>query len=463
MEHGPSAIHVQGLVLLLVATQAHKVQKNVVLRGGTYEHHLRVCNAYAYEAAVDILRGEEKLTKDKPLPYRQCHDFHLAIKANDKLEFRLGNATTGSFSVSDVPSADALLLLVVFRHDVESTAVSFESHVFASDKAPQVAIIDTFLGTSDFKPVLWDGNQTEKLRFGRVISVKPGKYSIRLQNDANETEGSASMETKEGKHYVVLRLGAKAKHGPSFPEELMTFPEAEADIFGGNTALVEVTSRVTDQVSVRARPGATRMLRVCHAFPSDEPMSVAWRDMVLTSDEPLTYKTCKDLQAPQALEAGEELHIGLKNGPSNTFQISELPAEADGMLLLVCFRQGRNTLDLQFQSHAFVPMQNSTAQVAIMDTYDGPAKSEQSELHVGRAGEVNAGGGEVVSFDSIVKVNPGDYKLWLVEDSKNKDEVGFEVAALSNYVVLRVGGEAHESSEGKEFKQELVVFPHTEL
>ena len=29
-------------------------------------------------------------------------------------------------------------------------------------------------------------------------------------------------------------------------------------------------------------------LRVCHAFPSDEPMSVAWRDMVLTSDEPVT-------------------------------------------------------------------------------------------------------------------------------------------------------------------------------
>lgn len=65
------------------------------------------------------------------------------------------------------------------------------------------------------RPVLWDGNRTEKLRFGRVatwcdlwqiwverngrafcwdscwdevISVKPGKYSLRLQNDANETE-----------------------------------------------------------------------------------------------------------------------------------------------------------------------------------------------------------------------------------------------------------------------------------
>eukprot|EP00434_Breviolum_minutum_P034792 symbB.v1.2.030797.t2/scaffold3510.1/size55064/7 len=226
-----------GLVLLLAAAQAHKVQRNVVLRGGAHEHHLRVCNAYAYEAAVDILRGQEKLTKEKPLPYRQCHDFDLELKAgpfqighfdaasetahkvNDKLDFRLGNATTGTFSVSDVPSKNALLLLVVFRHDVESTAVSFESHVFLPDRAPQVAIIDTFLGTSDFKPVLWDGNRTEKLRFGRVISVKPGKYSLRLQNDANETEGLASMGAREGKTYVALRLGAKAEHGPSFPED----------------------------------------------------------------------------------------------------------------------------------------------------------------------------------------------------------------------------------------------------
>ena len=26
-------------------------------------------------------------------------------------------------------------------------------------------------------------------------------------------------------------------------------------------------------------------LRVCHAFPSDEPMSVSWRDVVLTGDQ----------------------------------------------------------------------------------------------------------------------------------------------------------------------------------
>ena len=42
------------------------------------------------------------------------------------------------------------------------------------------------------------------------------------------------------------------------------------------------TVTLAQQVALR---WALLRLRVCHAFPSDEPMSVAWRDMVLTSDE----------------------------------------------------------------------------------------------------------------------------------------------------------------------------------
>ena len=63
----------------------------------------------------------------RPLPYRQCHDFDLELKAgpfqighfdaasetgrkvNDKLDFRLGNATTGTFSVLG-SSADGVKL-----------------------------------------------------------------------------------------------------------------------------------------------------------------------------------------------------------------------------------------------------------------------------------------------------------------------------------------------------------------
>lgn len=101
----------------------------------------------------------------------------------------------------------------------------------------------------------------------------------------------------------------------------------QAGIFG--TSLVATASEVKASeasgqswvkvVKAHGRQGLRR-LRVCHAFPSEEPMSVAWRDRLLT-DEPLSYKSCRDLELP-GFEAGEELHIGLRNGPSNTFQIS---------------------------------------------------------------------------------------------------------------------------------------------
>jgi hypothetical protein len=49
-----------------------------------------------------------------------------------------------------------------------------------------------------------------------------------------------------------------------------------------NSRLIKTVRTLAQQVVL---PWALLRLRVCHAFPSDEPMSVAWRDMVLTSDE----------------------------------------------------------------------------------------------------------------------------------------------------------------------------------
>merc|ERR1719243_61262 len=96
-----------------------------------FKHRLRVCNAYPYAAALDLNRGKEKLT-DESMPYKSCKDFKTQLKAGDKLEFKVGDANAGTFSVSDLPNNDAVLLLVIYRHDTLSTAVSFESHVFAN-------------------------------------------------------------------------------------------------------------------------------------------------------------------------------------------------------------------------------------------------------------------------------------------------------------------------------------------
>merc|ERR1719183_1162144 len=87
-----------------------------------FKHRLRVCNAYPYSAALDVIRGKtEKLTSDAPMHYKSCRDFLAPLKSGDKLEFKVGDASAGTFSVSDLPNNDAVLLLVIHRHDTLST------------------------------------------------------------------------------------------------------------------------------------------------------------------------------------------------------------------------------------------------------------------------------------------------------------------------------------------------------
>ena len=85
-------------------------------------------------------------------PYsNKCAPVRLG-RSGDKLEFKVGDASAGTFSVSDLPNNDAVLLLVIHRHDTLSTAVSFESHVFASLQNAQVAIIDTYKADLSLRP-----------------------------------------------------------------------------------------------------------------------------------------------------------------------------------------------------------------------------------------------------------------------------------------------------------------------
>merc|ERR1719478_789160 len=139
------------LVLLLVAAHASSVQGLLresakaegFVKALEFKHRLRVCNAYPFNAALDVFRSKDKLT-EQPMAYKSCKDFLAPLKAGDKLEFKIGDASAGTFSVSDLPNNDAVLLLIIHRHDQVSTAVSFESHVFANLLNAQVAVIDTY-------------------------------------------------------------------------------------------------------------------------------------------------------------------------------------------------------------------------------------------------------------------------------------------------------------------------------
>jgi len=220
-----------------------------------FKHRLRVCNAYPYAAAMDVYRNKrEKLTSTGPMPYKVCKDFLSPLKAGDKLEFKVGDASAGVFSVSDLPNNDAVLFLVIHRHDTLSTAVSFESHVFANLLNAQIAVIDTYRGAARATTKIMDARneeglegldgkkklgRSESLRFDSVVAVNPGKYEVDLVGDDGETKSKQQLVARNRESYVVIRTGVEAQQGESYPQELIVFPmHTSAAVLRSPAALV---------------------------------------------------------------------------------------------------------------------------------------------------------------------------------------------------------------------------------
>lgn len=205
-----------------------------------FKHRLRVCNAYPYSAALDVYRGkDEALTGSSPMHYKSCRDFMAPLKSGDKLEFKVGDASAGTFSVSDLPNNDAVLLLVIHRHDTLSTAVSFESHVFANLENAQVAIIDTYKGKAQGTPKIMDSvakgktSRSEELRYDSVVAINPGMYEVHLADAAGKDSAISKLVALNHESYVIIRAGVEAQQGPAYKQELIVYPESDAAALHG--------------------------------------------------------------------------------------------------------------------------------------------------------------------------------------------------------------------------------------
>merc|ERR1719262_2032296 len=148
--------------------------------------------------ALEIFRGSEQLTGDEAMSYKSCRDFETELIPGEKLVFKVGNANAGTFSVSDLPNNDAVLLLIIYRHDTLSTAVSFESHVYSNLLNAQVAVVDTYKGPEKASLKIQDHEEAktsrqEELRFDSVVAVNPGKYDIGLAGAEGDSVASDSL------------------------------------------------------------------------------------------------------------------------------------------------------------------------------------------------------------------------------------------------------------------------------
>jgi hypothetical protein len=218
------------------------------VRSLEFKHRLRVCNAYPYGAAMDLYRGKgEQLTDGDPMPYKECRDFKVQLRAGDKLQFKVGDASAGTFSVSDLPNNDATLFLVIYRHDTLSTAVSFESHVFANLMNAQIAVIDTYKGASKASLKIQDyskakTSRSEELRYDSVVAVNPGRYECVLVDKEGNEKSTAHLVALNRESYVVLRVGVEAQQGPSYEEGLIVYPQSDPALL---SAAVDPRSRAS--------------------------------------------------------------------------------------------------------------------------------------------------------------------------------------------------------------------------
>jgi len=217
------------------------------VRALEFKHRLRVCNAYPYSAALDVYQGESvKLTSDAPMHYRTCKDFLKTLKSGDKLEFKVGDASAGTFAVSDLPQNDAVLLLVIHRHDTVSTAVSFESHVFANLKNAEVVVMDTYKRNLHSKVSIKDAlkgskARAEELRYDSVVAINPGQYQVELMGANGKSAAKSSFVALNRENYVIIRTGIEAQQGPAFPQELLIYPNSDVESLHGAATVAKAS------------------------------------------------------------------------------------------------------------------------------------------------------------------------------------------------------------------------------
>jgi len=208
------------------------------LRREELSHRLRVCNAYASTNEVEVFLGNVRLT-DTPMPYKTCRELPAQLQAGDRLQFKVGTEGVSSFAVNDLPSNDAVLLLVIYRHDALTDTIAFESHVFANLINAQIAVLDTYKGKkSAATPSIKDvqnakTSRKEELRYDSVVAVNPGLYEVVLPEDAVAPKNVTAQElvALNRESYLVLRVGMESDE--AYPEDLLVFPHSDPKALTG--------------------------------------------------------------------------------------------------------------------------------------------------------------------------------------------------------------------------------------
>jgi len=240
------------LVAPAVAISSGIAKSSSFLHDLQFKQVLRVCNAYPYEEGIEVFIGKEKLTSS-PLGYKDCDDYTPPLSSGDKVDFKIDGSTAGTFTISELPAGDAVLMMVIYRHDTLSSAVAFESHVFANVPNAQIAVLDTYKGSKktrdhteihvrDVPKKDKDGHaaavRSEMLRFNNVVAVSSGQYEVELfDTEAHSTKTKSELVALPKTAYCVIRVGVASEEGKQFPPEIIVFPHSDKTALGAAAPL----------------------------------------------------------------------------------------------------------------------------------------------------------------------------------------------------------------------------------
>jgi hypothetical protein len=258
-----ASLHVDALAV----DARSKTKAKSFVRSLHFKQQLRICNAYPYGSALDVFVGKAKLSKE-PLAYKSCTTYTPALHVGDRVDFKIEDTSAGTFTISELPTSDAVLLMVIYRHDTASTAVSFESHVFANQAPAQIAVLDTYKGkakselriqaapqqlqlAAQKKSDAADDSlddvakketpQSELLRYDNVVAVDPGLYEVLMQEDEKVLQKSPLVALQQ-EAYVVVRCGIESQLGDSYPQELIVFPQSDKNALPHSSGTSRVAS-----------------------------------------------------------------------------------------------------------------------------------------------------------------------------------------------------------------------------
>jgi len=225
---------VRALALLALASAGLALQVEDV----GVQHNLTVCNAYAESKPLSVytVNQKAKLTEE-PLAYKACKEIVLELADNERIDFKLGGLSVGTFHVGNLPFAPTSLLLVPYRKGNGTMAATFYSHAFSvAQENAQLAVVDAYDGSAPGALKIAQSTkrrgESVQLKAGTAVTLAPGAYQVSLDDPSGKSVKMAALTATDGGKHVVMRVGGS----DGIPQELVVFSGESSERSGAPRA-----------------------------------------------------------------------------------------------------------------------------------------------------------------------------------------------------------------------------------